>query len=272
MLLIKLVIEEYINHIAPYHFKLVADPKPFKNERWYRTNWMAIEFNLLYRWHGLIPTQLRVAGADEPIWRTVFNPKLVVEHGLARLFDDASRQRAGRVGLRNTAPALREVEHNSILQGRAVQLAPYNDYRELCRLPARHRASTRSRAIPRSRPALRDLYGHVDRIEFYPGLFAEDMRPNSVLPSLIGRLVAVDAFSQALTNPLLSPRVFNAQTFSPLGMEIIRTTTLALGHPAPQRPGEPGAPSGHDDAVRLAARVARKSRSAGFSVRSSAAS
>ena len=45
-----------------------------------------------------------------------------------------------------------------------------------------------------------------------------------MLPSLIGRLVAVDAFSQALTNPLLSPRVFNAETFSPLGMEIIRTT------------------------------------------------
>ena len=45
-----------------------------------------------------------------------------------------------------------------------------------------------------------------------------------MLPSLIGRLVAVDAFSQALTNPLLSPRVFNAQTFSPLGMEIIATT------------------------------------------------
>ena len=47
------------------------------------------------------------------------------------------------------------------------------------------------------------------------------MRPNSVLPPLIGRLVGVDAFSQALTNPLLAPRVFNAQTFSPLGMEII---------------------------------------------------
>jgi prostaglandin-endoperoxide synthase 2 len=80
---------------------------------------MAIEFNLPYRWHGLIPTELQVAGTDEPIWRTVFNPKRVAEHGLARLVDDASRRRAGRIGLRNTAPALREVEHNSILQGRA---------------------------------------------------------------------------------------------------------------------------------------------------------
>lgn len=223
VVLIKLVIEEYINHITPYHFKLVADPRPFKNEPWYRTNWMAIEFNLLYRWHGLIPTELRVGGIDEPIWRTVFNPKLVVQHGLARLFDEASRQRAGRIGLLNTAPVLREVEHNSILQARAVQLAPYNDYRQLAGFPRVTKFDQIS-SDPEIRAGLRDLYGDVDRIELYTGLFAEDLRPNSVLPSLIGRLVGVDAFSQALTNPLLAPRVFNERTFTPVGMEIIRTT------------------------------------------------
>ena len=78
--------------------------------------------------------------------------------------------------------------------------------------------------VPAIQEALRDVYGHVDRIEFYVGLFAEDQRPNSVLPSLIGRMVGVDAFSQALTNPLLSARVFNASTFSPAGMEVIRET------------------------------------------------
>jgi prostaglandin-endoperoxide synthase 2 len=71
---------------------------------------------------------------------------------------------------------------------------------------------------------LRDLYRDVDQIEFYPGLFAEDVRRNSVLPPLIGRMVAIDAFSQAFTNPLLSPRVFNPETFSPLGWNLIRTT------------------------------------------------
>src|SRR3954471_19043888 len=34
VLLIKLVIEEYINHITPYFFRLEANPAPFKNERW----------------------------------------------------------------------------------------------------------------------------------------------------------------------------------------------------------------------------------------------
>jgi prostaglandin-endoperoxide synthase 2 len=61
-----------------------------------------------------------------------------------------------------------------------------------------------------------------------------------VLPSLIGRMVGVDAFSQALTNPLLSPRVFNEATFSPVGMEVIATTkTLSdvLHRNVPESPG-----------------------------------
>ena len=88
---------------------------------------------------------------------------------------------------------------------------------------------------------LEELYRSVDRIEFFPGLFAEDARPNSVLPSLIGRMVGVDAFSQALTNPLLAPRVFNERTFSELGLEIIggtRRLSDILHRNIPESPGE----------------------------------
>ena len=86
------------------------------------------------------------------------------------------------------------------------------------------------------RGALRD----VDRIEFFPGLFAEDARPNSVLPSLIGRMVGVDAFSQALTNPLLAPRVFNERDVLRAGMEIIggtRRLSDILHRNIPESPG-----------------------------------
>jgi prostaglandin-endoperoxide synthase 2 len=235
VLLIKIVIEEYINHIAPYFFQLQADPSPFKNERWNRPNWMAIEFNLLYRWHGLIPRTLH----GEPVWKTIFNPAMVVERGVAGLIDDASHQRAGRVGVFNTDPALRAVELASIREGRAAELAPYNDYRELASFP-RVTGFDQITGDEATQSALKDLYGHVDRIEFFPGLFAEDARPNSVLPSLIGRMVGVDAFSQALTNPLLAPRVFNEQTFSPLGMEIIGSTRRLsdiLHRNVPESPG-----------------------------------
>lgn len=50
------------------------------------------------------------------------------------------------------------------------------------------------------------------------------MREGSALPPLIGRLVGIDAFSQALTNPLLAENVFNADTFSPVGLKIIQET------------------------------------------------
>ena len=71
---------------------------------------------------------------------------------------------------------------------------------------------------------LKDLYGSVDNIEFYVGLYAEDVRPGSALGPLVGRLIGIDAFSQVLTNPLLANNIFNPDTFSPVGWEIIHET------------------------------------------------
>jgi prostaglandin-endoperoxide synthase 2 len=223
VILIKIVVEEYINHISPYYVKLLADPTRFHNPRWYRNNWMAIEFNLLYRWHSLVPSTFRVGDEEMPIARTLFNTDTVVARGLGASFEDASRQRAGRVGLFNSPPETWDAEIMSIRQARATHVRPYNDYRALARFP-RATSFEDISSSPRVQEGLRELYGSPDAVELYPGLFAEDTRPNAVLPALIGRMVAIDAFSQAFTNPLLAPRVFNPQTFSPLGWELIHTT------------------------------------------------
>lgn len=224
VVLIKIVIEEYINHITPYLFRFfVEGTQGLQRARWMRPNRMASEFNLLYRWHSLIPSTLTAGGRQRTIDETAFNPALVVEHGLGRLFDEASTQPAGRVGLFNTAEYLLGAEASSIGKGRAVALATYNDYREHCRFP-RVTHFDQISSDPRVRDGLRSCYQRVERIEFYVGLFAEDPRPNSVLPSLIGRMVGVDAFSQALTNPLLAPRVFHPRTFSQQGWNTIHTT------------------------------------------------
>ncbi len=224
VLLIKIVIEEYINHIAPYHFKFIANPLSFTNEKWYRQNWMTVEFNLLYRWHSLVPDKICLDGQEIPITETQWNSEMVTSRGLGSLFEAASLQPAGEIGLFNTPDFLIEsAEKPSIKLGRDAKLRSYNDYREMCQFPrvTDFDQITGNKEIQKE---LKRLYKHVDNIEFYVGLFAEDVRENSAVAPLIGRLVGIDAFSQALTNPLLAENIFNEKTFTAEGMEIINNT------------------------------------------------
>ena len=161
VILIKIVVEEYINHISPYHLKLLADPTGFRNPRWYRQNWMAIEFNLLYRWHSLVPSSFRIGDRDVGVNDTLFNTDILIERGLGACFEDASNQRAGRVGLFNSPPEVWQAEVASIQQARAVELRPYNEYRRLARFPRAERFDDVS-SDPRVQQGLRDVYGDVD--------------------------------------------------------------------------------------------------------------
>lgn len=223
VVLIKIVIEEYINHITPYHFKFILDPQSFPNQKWYRQNWMSVEFNLLYRWHSLVPNNIAFDNQTLAMAETLWNSDRVTSRGLGILFEEASSQPAGEIGAFNTPFFLLNTDQASIALDRRAQLKSYNDYRELCKFP-RVTAFDQISSDPKIQQELQQLYGHVDQIEFYVGLFAEDVRENSVVAALIGRLVGIDAFSQALTNPLLAEQVYNEQTFSPIGWQIIHET------------------------------------------------
>jgi prostaglandin-endoperoxide synthase 2 len=81
-------------------------------------------------------------------------------------------------------------------------------------------------ANPRVVEALRRVYGHVDNIEYFVGIFAEETPPRLAVTPMIMRMVAVDAFSHLLTNPLLAPSVYNSRaTFSDEGWEMIQKTS-----------------------------------------------
>jgi prostaglandin-endoperoxide synthase 2 len=224
VLLIKIVIEEYINHIAPYHFRFSADPSVCWHAKWNKPNWIPIEFNLLYRWHSLTPSHFDINGSTFPGEDIVYNNAHLIENGLATLMVSASDQPSWEMGLQNTPEFLLDVEIASAMQGRRNEMAAYNDYRELFGFPR----VTRFEQItgnPYRLQTLKSLYDKVDDIEFFVGLFAEDVRPSSAVPPLIGRMVGLDAFTQALTNPLLSEHVFNEKTFSAEGMKIIEETS-----------------------------------------------
>lgn len=231
LLVCKIVLEEYINHITPYHFRFALDDDLSTRlacSPWHRENWASIEFNLVYRWHSLIPSALQVGPDEMPLAKTLFNAPLLAQHGLARVMQDASLQRAGRIGLFNTDAALLHIDLDSIADSRALRLAPYNAYRRHLKMP-QVRSFNQISDDRQVSDTLRGLYRSVEDIDLYVGAFAEQpSSPNTMLGPLLTKIIAIDAFSQALTNPLLAPRILNAETFTPLGLRTVqRTRTLS---------------------------------------------
>jgi prostaglandin-endoperoxide synthase 2 len=221
---IKIVVEEYINHISPAPIRILADPAVAWNAPWNKPNWITTEFSLLYRWHSLVPDVLTWNGKTYPVGSIIMDNRPLLDAGLARGFADMSAQRAGRLGAFNTDDALLPIEERAIRQGRICRLAPYADYRAYVSLP-RPRDFEDVSTNPKVVAFLKKVYQRPGDIEFYVGLFAEDTVRNSPLPELILRMVAVDAFSQALTNPLLSEHVFREDAFSTPGWDAIHTTS-----------------------------------------------
>ena len=223
VLFIKLVVEDYINHISPLPFMLKADPSVAWKAPWNKPNWITTEFSLLYRWHALIPDQLKWGGTNFPVHMTFMNNKLLTDGGLLQAFADMSATRTGELGPQNTAEALLHVELASILQDRDGQLASFSDY---CDYLGQKRPYTFEdiSSDPEVAGLLREMYAKPRDVDFHVGLFCEDRVENSPLPNLVLLFVALDAFSQAMTNPLLSKHVFKASTFSAPGWAAIQKT------------------------------------------------
>jgi prostaglandin-endoperoxide synthase 2 len=231
VLLLKLVVEEYITHIGPFDFTVEAVPFIADEERWNRTNWCAIEFNLLYRWHPLVPDTIG-SGPDQ-LSATEFrnNNPLVISEGIEALTARCSRELSGKIGLLNTPaflvdstnPAWPSVEEVTIALMRKARLRSFNDYREAYGL-RRLTSFEELTADTEVRQRLEALYDHIDALEWYVGIFAEDYPDYMMMGELMTYMVANDAFTQALTNPLLARSVFNEATFSRTGMTVIKKT------------------------------------------------
>jgi prostaglandin-endoperoxide synthase 2 len=232
VVLLNIVVGDYIVHIAPIDIRLEAPPGMAEKERWYRNNWMAVEFALLYRWHDLIPDQFAIGGETFHASRMLRANRLVAEKGLDQVLLDASRQHAGRIGLGNTAmflldPNGPDVKRLSLKMARACKLPSFNAYRRYYGLKpiASFEALTGEKTMA---ARLRQLYGTIDRLEWFVGIFAEGYGERQMMGELLTTMVANDAFTQALTNPLLAEAVYNEGTFGREGLEIVRTTkTLA---------------------------------------------
>jgi Animal haem peroxidase len=220
VILLQIVIGDYIVHIAPADFPLMVVPGMAERERWYRTNWIAVEFALLYRWHDLIPATATFGGETRDSSALRHGNAWMLEVGVDQVCRDASRQLAGKIGLGNTPDFLMDVKRASLLMERRCNLAPFNDYRAHYGKPrvTSFEALTRDSALAEK---LRKLYGSIDNLEWFVGIFAEAYDSAEMMGELLKTMVANDAFTQALTNPLLAEGVYNERTFSKEGFAIL---------------------------------------------------
>ena len=234
VLLIKVVLADYVSRFTQFGFTLDPSPDLAERQRWYRTNWISLEFNLLYRWHSMVPENYIVGNKSYQLDEFRNNTPLVIQTGIGRLITAASVQKAGRIGLHNTHSYFfyplpvgddnRSVMERSIAMGREAKLRPFNDYREAFNMP-RLRSFEELTDDGELQRELKDLYkNRIDDLEWQVGIFAEDHDEGFSLGRLMVRMVGYDAFTHALTNPLVSIYVHNEKTFSKVGQFVIEET------------------------------------------------
>ena len=221
---LKLVVEDYIVQLSQTPIRLMLDPALAPRRPWYRTNWIAVEFNLLYRWHSMTPDEVEVGGRRISFHDLQFNNALLEQVGIEALFDALSRQPAGRIGLGNLPDWLIPAEMAAHIMARSFALQPMNAYRRYLGLkPLRSFEALTDDPLLRER--LKSLYRNdINQVELLPGMFAEEERGDASFGSLLMKMVGYDAFTQALTNPLLAPSVFNRETFSDAGWAAFHET------------------------------------------------
>ncbi len=222
VILMKIVVNDYINHIAGvkiFEFDVTFAEK----QDWYRTPWISLEFDMLYRWHGLVPEKITVGDNDIDHKQYRFNNDLLETVGFSAIIDASSRNRAGEISLKNVPKFLLGAEYQTIKMGRDFRLAPYNDYRKLFgeKPISSFEDLTNDRKLVTT---LKELYGDIDKVEFIVGIFAEKHDEDRLFGDLMYAMVAYDAFTQIYTNPLLSKNIYTKETFTEYGLDLIQET------------------------------------------------
>lgn len=221
--LLKLVIGEYINHIAGKDY-FALDVGFAEKKRWYRENWIPIEFNLLYRWHSLVPEYFAY-GCSKGMSFIVTGGALE-EKGLGNILTASVDQVAGDIGLANTPSSLGMADRNMIRLARESNLGSYNDYREAFKLKRLKHFSQLTDDV-NLQNKLSSLYGDINNLEFIVGIFAEKKLANSLFGKLLTMMVANDAFTHIYTNPLLAKRNYTKENLTQAGLNWIdQTETL----------------------------------------------
>lgn len=221
VMLLKIVICDYIAHISPGNLPLTVIPGYADKKRWYRTNRIAIEFNLLYRWHEMVPNEFDFMPNPADY---LHNNTWLINNGVESLIESLSTQAAGKIVLGNQPKWLKHITEDTISLMRASNFASYNEYRARFNMERAKKFEDITKDANRLANLKAAYPNGVDSVEWFIGMCAEDHGPDSIMGDLMRGMVAYDAFTQALTNPLLAKEVYGPETFSAVGLQEIENT------------------------------------------------
>jgi len=220
-LLLKIIVEDYIRQLGPFHFPIEVVPLIADEELWNRPNWGTIEFDLLYGWHPLVPDVIgdgpdRLQPSD---FR--YNNPLVISRGIEAIITQMSRARAGKISLLNTPHFLANIDERTVALMRKARLRSYNDYREefgLKRLTSFEQLTANADL----RDRLQTLYGDIDSLEWYVGIFGED----SPVYEMIGELMTTKhGYRRRRRVKTTQPDPASQKVPDPLGRDFTATAT-----------------------------------------------
>ncbi|KAM6047231.1 prostaglandin G/H synthase 1 isoform 4-T5 [Theristicus caerulescens] len=128
---IKIVIEDYVQHLSGYFLSLKFDPELLFGTQFQYRNRIAVEFNQLYHWHGLMPDSFIIQGQEYSYEQFLYNTSMLMDYGVEALVESFSKQIAGRIGGGQTINAnVLKVAVGVIKESRQLRLQPFNEYRK----------------------------------------------------------------------------------------------------------------------------------------------
>ncbi|XP_015222331.1 prostaglandin G/H synthase 1 [Lepisosteus oculatus] len=224
---IKIVIEEYVQHLSGYHLKLKFDPELLFGDQFQYRNRIAVEFNHLYHWHPLMPDSFQIKGEEITYKDFLFNTSILFTYGVETLVESFSKQIAGQIGGgRNIHPSVRHVAVGVIEESRLLRLQPFNEYRKRFHLKP-YESFSEFTGDAQVAKELEELYGDIDALEFYPGLMLEKTRPDAIFGESMVEMGAPFSLKGLLGNPICSPEYWKPSTFGgQTGFDIVNSATL----------------------------------------------
>ncbi|XP_069841885.1 prostaglandin G/H synthase 1 [Dendropsophus ebraccatus] len=224
---IKIVIEDYVQHLSGYFLKLKFDPELLFGVQFQYRNRIAVEFNQLYHWHPLMPDSFNILGKHYNYSNFIYNTSMLTDYGVEALVESFSKQIAGKVGGGyNLHPRLLHVAVGVIEESRKLRVQPFNEYRKRFGLKA-YKSFQELTGETELASQLESLYGDIDALEFYPGILLEKTHPNSIFGESMIEIGAPFSLKGLMGNPICSPEYWKPSTFGgETGFNIVKTASI----------------------------------------------